>query len=281
MHSTVYNLQWNCEPAIFIRTFLVNVLKWILNCLTHKKLAKTLGSWNVFLTSGNTTAEIKNKQMYLEGYMYQSWRIAEKRAYWVCRKYYPKKCNARAITSGPADGTPIKIKVLAESPHSHPPNEDGNIADQLATSIKRKAEDLREQLPAQLLWTELQDAPDEVLSQLTSQPVLVRAMQRICWKEVLPTSQNYGISRKYLTDTRKHCSMNKIPSPWFQSSPSIILHRKSQLRRRADKEAGPRVIVFAIWKNIKILWDSSILFVDSTFKTAPNIHSPRVSWLLV
>ncbi len=37
-----------------------------------------------------------------------------------------------------------------------------------------------------MLQTEPQDVPDEVLSQLPSQPEPVRAMQRICRKEVLP-----------------------------------------------------------------------------------------------
>ncbi len=51
------------------------------------------------------TAEIKDKQMYLEGYVYQ-WSM---HAYWVCRNYYWKKCDARAITSDQADITPITI----------------------------------------------------------------------------------------------------------------------------------------------------------------------------
>ncbi len=73
-------------------------------------------------------------------------------------------------------GTPITIfKGLLS--RSHLPNVDENIADQPA-SIKIKAEEHPEQLPAQLLWTEVQGVPDEVLSQLPSQPVLVRAMQR-------------------------------------------------------------------------------------------------------
>ncbi len=111
--------------------------------------------------------------------------IAEKHAYWVCRKYYRNEFNAQA--SDPADGTFITIfKGLTESLHSHVPNIDENIADQLATSIKRKAEEHPEQPPAQLLWTELQGVPDGVLSQLPLQPALVRAMQRIHQKKALP-----------------------------------------------------------------------------------------------
>ncbi len=37
---------------------------------------KSLGSWIVFLTSDNMPVEIKDKQMYLEGYMYQHSHIA-------------------------------------------------------------------------------------------------------------------------------------------------------------------------------------------------------------
>ncbi len=74
------------------------------------------------------TVEIKQNQMCLEGYVCQRSRIVEKRAYWVCRKYYRKECNARAITSDPADGTPITaFKCPTETPHS-PPNVDENIA---------------------------------------------------------------------------------------------------------------------------------------------------------
>ncbi len=70
---------------------------------------------------------------------------------------------------------PSNYQGLAESPHSHPPNTDENIADQLATSIKRKAEEHPKWPSAQLLWAELQIVPDEVLSQLPSQPVLVKS----------------------------------------------------------------------------------------------------------
>ncbi len=51
--------------------------------MAHEKLVKTLDSWNVFLTSGNMTAEIKETYMYLEGYVYQRSRVAEKHAYYV------------------------------------------------------------------------------------------------------------------------------------------------------------------------------------------------------
>ncbi len=42
--------------------------------------------------SGNMTAEIEDKQMYLEGYAYQHSRIVEKYAYWLYGKYYQKEC---------------------------------------------------------------------------------------------------------------------------------------------------------------------------------------------
>ncbi len=95
--------------------------------------------------------------------------------------------QARVITSNPVDGTPITIfEGLAELPRSHLPKIDENIADQLATFIKRKAKEHPEQLPTQLLQTELQGVPEEVLSQLPLQPALVSAIHRNRRIEVLP-----------------------------------------------------------------------------------------------
>jgi len=75
---------------------------------------------------------------------------------------------------------PIAIfKGPKDSEHTHPPDVDENSATKLAASLKRKAEEHPEQPPSQLLRTELQGVPDEVLSHLPSQPALVSAMQRV------------------------------------------------------------------------------------------------------
>ncbi len=169
--------------------------------------------------------------MHLQGYVYQCSHIAEKRAYWVCRKYQWKECNARAITSGPAD------------------NVDETIADQQATSIKKKVKEHPEQPPAQLLRIELQGV-DEVLSQLPSQPLLVRAMQRICRKVVFLLPQNCGISRIYLTYIRKHCSMNNSFST-ILVLPLNHLTQKSSTPKKSRKKRLTQGLLFS--QNEKIL----------------------------
>ncbi len=163
-----------------------------------------------------------------------------------------QKWSSNYFTSDPADGTPITIfSGLTELPHSFPPNVDENIADQLATSIERKAEEHTEQPRAQLLWTELQGV--EVLNQLPSQPVLVRAMQRIRWKEVLsaPTKLWY---HKEIPDRYKKTLLyeqfllhDSGPSP--QSSCMEDLESEEEQKEKA----GPRVMVFTTQKNFKIL----------------------------
>ncbi len=158
------------------------------------------------------------------------------------------------------------FKGPAESSHTHSPNINENIADQLATSIKRKAEEHPEQPPAQLSRTELQGVPDEVLSQLPSQPVFVRAMQRICRKEVLPAPTKLWFIEE-IPDRYKKTFLDKQfllhdSGPPLQSS--CVEDPDSEGEQKG--EAGPRVIVFATQKNIKILCHSSIWFVNSTFK---------------
>ncbi len=125
---------------------------------------------------------------------------------------------------------------------------------------------------AQLFWTELHVVPVEVLSQLSSQPALVRTMQFVEKRSFLLPHETM-VSWGNAWQIQENIARWTIPSPWFQSSPSIILHRRSQLRRRAERRGWPKVIVFATQKNIEILCHNSIWFVDGTFKTAPSIFA--------
>ncbi len=124
-----------------------------------------------------------------------------------------------------------------------------------------------------MLLREFPRAPDKVLSQLPSQPVLVRAMQRICRKEFLPSPTKL-LYLKEIPDRYKKILLDKQffvhdSSPPPQSSGV----EDPDSEEEQKEEAGPRVIVFTIRKNIEILCDSSIWFVDGTFETAPNIFA--------
>ncbi len=140
-------------------------------------------------------------------------------------------------------------------------------------SIKRKAKEHPEQPPTQLLQIELQGVPDEVLSQQPLKPVLVRTMQRICQKEVLPAPTKLWCLKKipdrYKKTLLDEQSLLQDSYPLPQSS--CIEDPNSEEEQK--EEAGPRVIVFATRKNIEILCHSTIWFVYGTFKTIPNIFT--------
>jgi hypothetical protein len=218
-------------------------------------------------------ANIDGKQMYLNGFAYQRARKSNGRLYWACKRSYAKECRGRAITSDPADGEPVE--VFKESSHTHPPDVEANKAAQLATSLKRKARDHPAQPPAQLLRTELQGVEEEVLSQLPSQPALVRSMQRVRRRELPPAPT-------------KLKDIGDIPARYRQTlvGEQFLLHDSGPPEDDDDSEDSadeqddevqrpepPRVLVFATRKNIELLCQSSIWFVDGTFRTAPHIFA--------
>lgn len=218
--------------------------------------------------------KVVNKQMFLGGYIYQRTNVSNRRVYWVCRRSYRKECTARAITSEPADGVPLVVfQGPDESEHTHPPNEEESVAAQLTISLKRKAKDHPEQPPAQLLRTELQGVPDDVLTQLSSQPALVRSLQRTRKKELPPNPQNLRdlkeIPERYTKTLLGEVFLlhdSRTPDPEDSDSED----------EGSDEEDNPepetsRVLVFSTRKNIEYLCESSTWFIDGTFSTAPNI----------
>lgn len=213
--------------------------------------------------------------MFLEGYIYQRSRLAEGRAYWVCRKYYRKECNARAVTSDPALGAVTIFKGPADSPHAHPPNTDETMAEELTRRIKRKAEAHPEQPPSQLLRTELQGVSEEVLSQLPSQPSLVRTVQRVRRTD-LPAAPTKRWHLKEIPDRYKKTLLDEQFLLHDSGPPvedSSDEYSDSDSEEEHDEVVQPRVIVFATRKNIELLCHSATWFLDGTFKTAPSIFA--------
>lgn len=216
--------------------------------------------------------------MYLEGYAYQQHSVSNRRAYWVCKKSYRRECSARAVTSDPKDGEPVVVyKGPSQSGHTHPPNVDENTANQLRASLKRKAADHPEQPPSQLLRNELQGLEDEVLSQLPTQPALIRSLQRVRRKELpsnpLSLSQLGEIPARYQqTLVGEHFLLHDSGPPPEESSSDSDSESDDGEPERARQER-PRVIVFATRKNLELLCESAVWFLDGTFKTAPSIFA--------
>lgn len=218
--------------------------------------------------------EICGNQMYLNGFAYQRARVSNGRAYWACKKSYRKECTGRAITSDPADGEPVE--VYKESQHQHPPNVDEINAERIVTSLKRKARDHPGQPPSQLLRTELQSVDDEVLSQLPSQPALIRSLQRVRRRE-LPAAPNKlqdvgEIPARYQKSlTGEQFLLHDSGPPAYSDSDSEESDDEGD--EETMRPAARRVLVFATRKNIEMLCSSEIWFLDGTFRTAPHIFA--------
>ena len=117
--------------------------------------------------------EIVRTKLHLDGYMYYRTRESNERTYWECRRSKLKECSARAVTILGADGHIAVERGPADSPHSHLPNVEENVAEKLNVQLKKRARDHTEQRPAQMLRTEHQGVDPGVLSQLPEQTVLV------------------------------------------------------------------------------------------------------------
>jgi hypothetical protein len=217
--------------------------------------------------------EVSDKQLFLGGYAYQRDRISNRRAYWVCKRMYRRECTARAITSDPADGVPVVVfKGPDQSEHQHPPNVEENIAAKVRTAMKRKAADHPEQPPAQLLRMELQDQPDDVLSQLPSQPALVRALQRVRKKE-FPRNPRSLHDLKDIPDKYTKTLLGEQFLLYDSGPPEEAEDTENEEEEIPPDPDFSRVIVYATRKNIELLCESPIWFLDGTFKTSPNIFA--------
>ena len=149
-------------------------------------------------------AQIIDKLLHLEGFVYYRTRERNGRTYWECRRVRKKECTARAVTTvNAADGSIEVQRGPTESEHSHAPNVDENEAQILTSRIKRRAEDHPEERPAQMLRSELQNVEPEVLSQMPEQTALVRRIQRTRRKNMSANPIRWMTYRMFQLCTRR------------------------------------------------------------------------------
>ena len=210
--------------------------------------------------------EIGNK-LHVEGYIYVKCRTRKGRTYWDCRRVRRGECRARAITDDPLDRT--KITLIKRTEHQHPPDRDECAAEEVVETLKRKAATRPEVTPAELLRSEMSGLRSEVLSQLPEQEALTRTVRRV--------------RRKHLpTNPRRVTELGPIPEEYqrtlgnerfllFDSKPEGADSEDEDADGENVDHASSRVLVFATRRNIEILCESSLWFLDGTFDVSPNI----------
>lgn len=220
-------------------------------------------------------AEIVGSKLHLDGYMYYRTRERNERTYWECLRSKKKECSARAVSIIGANGHIEIVRGPANSPHSHPPNVEENVAEKFNVRLKRRAHDHPEERPAQMLRTELQGVDPGVLSQLPEQPALVRKIQR-ARKKHMPASPRSLDDVLQIPDVYQKTLVGEMfllhdsrPDDEDELSDDDVSDDESA----TEEPRRRRVIVFSTRKNIELLCESTIWFLDGTFKTAPAIFA--------
>ena len=167
----------NKQKILFCRTALL--ISMVLQCTSC-----TLPSASHCVSKVHTTmAEIKDKKLLVDGYIYVQSRQGNGKIYWDCRRVRSRECRARAITNEPAPGQVIVLlKGPQESKHSHLPNREQVKAVALTAGLKRKATTDPGMPPAQIL----PKVSTGVLSQMPEREALTKAMQRARRKHLPP-----------------------------------------------------------------------------------------------
>lgn len=221
-------------------------------------------------------AQIVEKKLLLDGYVYLRSRIVKEKIYWDCRLVRGGTCSARAITINPA--SPADVVVLkgpTESKHSHPPNEEELQAEKITSKIKRKAAAHPEVPPAQVLRVELAGVSDGVLSQLPEREALKKQMRRERRKDLPPNPRSLS-------------ELGELPELYqktLQGEKFLIFDSRvaededddedDEEVERDEDSVAPRALVFGTRQNLEVLCRSSAWFVDGTFKVTPTLFTQQ------
>jgi hypothetical protein len=221
--------------------------------------------------------EIIDKKLHVNGYLYLRSRRSKGRVYWDCRLLRGKTCTARAVTSDPEDGGQLQLfKGPDESEHSHPPDREEVAAEVITSRLKRKAAENPAEPPARILRTELQGATDDVLSQLPAQPALLRTMRRTRSKHAPANPKKLSKLREIPDEYQRtvlgeRFLLSDSGPPDEEDEDSDVEEEEAGVQE--EEPEAPRTIVFATRKNLELLCESAVWFVDGTFKTSPGIFA--------
>lgn len=217
-------------------------------------------------------AEIQDKKLLIDGYIYVRSRSANGRIYWDCRNVRKRECSARAITNEPKPGEEVVIfKGPQDSVHTHAPNREETKAVVVTQDLKRKATEHPGQPPSQILRNELPSVSTAVLSQMPEREALNKAMRRARRKNLPPNPRSLG-------------EMGAVPERFQRTllgERFLIYDSREEDLDEAESEAEgedgdtervpERVLVFGTSRNVELLCQSRTWYVDGTFKTSPRL----------
>lgn len=216
-------------------------------------------------------AQIVDKKLLVDGYVYLRSRIVKEKIYWDCRLVRTGLCAARAITNNPPAPTDvILLKGPEQSSHSHPPNQEEVEAEKITSRIKRKAAAHPEVPPAQILRVELAGVSDGVLSQLPEREALKKQVRRERRKDLPPNPRSLSELQELPDLYQKTLQGEK-----FLIFDSRVAEDEDEDEdvQRDEETAADRTLVFGTRQNLEVLCRSSTWFIDGTFKVTPTLFT--------
>lgn len=191
-------------------------------------------------------AQIINKKLYMDGFIYYKTTSTAKKIYWECKKYRAGECRARAITN--ASGSLVILKRPAIDDHLHAPNQHECEAEIAKNDLKREAEANPERPPSAILREKLPKLSLGALAMLPDRENLKKSMRRTKQKDMPSNPQK-------LED------FDEIPDRYSKT----LLDEKF-LIHDSGKDPKRRILVFATKFNLEKLSKSETWFLDGTFK---------------
>lgn len=204
---------------------------------------------------------VNNTRLIVDGFVYHRSKLPKNnKIHWECHLLRKGECSARATTRHSGDGSFTIQKGLQE--HSHEPNREFAEAEKIKMTLKRKAETNPEEPPAELLRHELAGVLSGVLSQLPERENLKKAIRAVRIKN-LPTNPT------------SIAELGELPDEYTKTATGDNFVIYDSINDE-ELDLENRIIVFATRRNIELLSQSCIWFLDGTFKVINLNKLPHI-----
>lgn len=198
--------------------------------------------------------KIVGRKLHLDGHLYVKSREGNSKTYWDCRRIRRRECKARAITTTDETGKIVVLKGPTQSIHTHPPDRAECAADKAMENMRIAVESNPTDPPLRVIREQFANLNEDVLSRLPERENIKKTLRRQRQLNLPPNPRN-------LADLRELPPMYTVTS----SNERFLLYDSN--------DAESRVLVFATRKNLELLAESGIWFLDGTFSVTPSIFT--------
>lgn len=192
-------------------------------------------------------------KLIIDGFLYHKSRdvVEKEKSYWDCTRLRKKECRSRAITSLAREGeVPHIYKGPQHAPHEHPADPDESNAEIVKYRLKQEADKHPERPPSAIVREEMRDLSSRVISRLPERENLKRSVRTARRRNLPPNPKTLA-------------ELDELPERFAKT---LTGERFLIFDTRDKGERDGRVIVFSTRRNLELLKESDVWFLDGTFK---------------